>query len=300
MGVRMKSLILLKTLQLIGRLPLPVCHSMGEIFGALMYWIPNRNRKDSRINIELCFPHKSAKEKSRLVRRSLTASAKTFLEMPGIWRGKSCRCSDIMDSGTSVQKIQSLLARGKGLIIAAPHLGNWEAAASLLATVAPLTVLYRPPRMKELENYIIKGRNANGAKLAATNARGVKTLFKSIKKGEIVAILPDQEPKSGGKEAGIFAPFFNTPASTMVLLNRLATKTGAPVLYVYVKRIKGRFGYEFCTLDAPPDIHHPDPLIAATALNKGVENCILQCPEQYQWSYRRFRERQDGEDSRYM
>jgi len=292
--------ILLTFVQLISKLPLPVCHGLGEVIGTLMYWIPNRNRRDSRTNIDLCFPHMNAHEKRQLLRRSLIESAKTFMEMPGIWRGDPRRFLDRLDRGDSVEKIQQLLARGKGLIIAAPHLGSWEGGGSLLSIAAPVTSLYRPPRKKEFDEYIRNGRFANGNKLAPTNPNGVKTLLKALKKGEIIAILPDQEPKAGGKEAGIFAPFFGTPAFTMVLLNRLATKTGAPVLYAYVERIKGKACYRFHTLEAPEGIHDPDPLIAATALNQGVENCVRQCPELYQWSYRRFREQPDGGHSRYI
>ena len=97
----------------------------------------------------------------------------------------------------------------------------------------------------------------------------------------------------------MFAPFFGYPALTMVLINRLARKTGAPVVFTYVERLPAAGGYRMSFLPAPEGIDDPDPEIAAAALNLGVESCIRRCPEQYQWSYKRFSVRPDGAPSPY-
>lgn len=54
-----------------------------------------------------------------------------------------------------------------------------------------------------------------------------------------------------------------------------------------------------CTFSAPDGVDDPDPVVAATALNQGVEACVRRCPLQYQWSYRRFSVRPDGGRSPY-
>ena len=43
-----------------------------------------------------------------------------------------------------------------------------------------------------------------------------------------------------------------------------------------------------------------DEVTAATALNQGVEACVRQLPEQYQWSYKRFQARPEGEPKLYQ
>lgn len=296
----MKNRLLLLTARLFALLPLPLCRGLGEAIGFLLYHIPNRNVHDARVNIDLCFPEMPKQEKERLVRRSLAETSKTFVEMPSVWLSDPDKWGDRVEGGEqAIEVMRGLLAQGKGLILAAPHLGNWEVGAPLLAKAAPVTVLYRPPRKPEFEELILRGRSATGCKMVATNPAGVKALFKALKKGEMATILPDQEPKAGGKEAGVFAPFFGVPASTMVLIGRLAAKTGAPVLYIYVERLKRKPGFRFHTVSAPGGMDDPDPLASATVLNRGVENCVLQCPEQYQWSYRRFRSRPDGGRSPY-
>src|SRR5690606_22857156 len=124
-------------------------------------------------------------------------------------------------------------------------------------------------------------------------AAGVRTLLKLLKDGGMLGILPDQQPKRGDGE---FAPFFNIPALTMTLLPRLAERTGATVLCAYVKRLPTHEqGFEVHIEPAPDTVADPDPLIATAALNLALEHCIRSAPEQYQWSYKRFTIRPEGQ-----
>ena len=114
-----------------------------------------------------------------------------------------------------------------------------------------------------------------------------------------MVILPDQQPKSRRRGAGVFAPFFGVPALTMVLLGRLARKTGAAVVFSFAERLPGNAGYRAHWVEAPAAIADADPVRAAAALNQGVEQCVRICPEQYQWSYKRFQARPEGESEVY-
>jgi len=80
-----------------------------------------------------------------------------------------------------------------------------------------------------------------------TDASGIRALYQALGRGEAIAVLPDQQPKEEGS-AAVFAPFFGQEALTMTLLSRLARKTGAAVLYVFVERLpRGRaFGCTGC------------------------------------------------------
>jgi KDO2-lipid IV(A) lauroyltransferase len=85
----------------------------------------------------------------------------------------------------------------------------------------------------------------------------------------------------------------------MTLVPRLAQRTGAPVVLIYGERLpKGR-GYRTHFHPVGDAIRDADPAVAAAALNRGVETCVRECPSQYQWSYRRFKTRPEGEESLY-
>lgn len=280
-------------------MPLTVVQRLGTILGWFFYRFPNRERATTRININLCFPQLSTPQRERLVRLSLVEGAKTLLEMPGIWHGDPDRLVAQLQLGDGAQLPELALKQNKGVIVVAPHLGAWEVGVHYLARLAPATVLYRPPKEKAMEKTIVGGRSKGGAHLVPTTAAGVKALYEALHRNELVAILPDQQPRHVGKSAGVFAPFFKVPALTMVLVNRLAKRTGAVVIYTYVERLPDARGYCMHFLAAPDRLDDPDPCVAAEALNRGVEACVRRCPEQYQWSYRRFSVRPDGARSPY-
>jgi KDO2-lipid IV(A) lauroyltransferase len=80
----------------------------------------------------------------------------------------------------------------------------------------------------------------------------------------------------------------------MLLVSRLARRTGAPVVFSFAERLGHGRGYRAHWIPAPEGIADADPVVAATALNQGVESCVRRCPEQYQWSYKRFKLRPGG------
>ncbi|HKR76960.1 MAG TPA: lipid A biosynthesis acyltransferase, partial [Rhodanobacter sp.] len=114
---------------------------------------------------------------------------------------------------------------------------------------------------------------------------GVRTLYKRLAAGGTVGILPDQKPRAG---EGEFAPFFGREALTMVLLPRLAARTGATVLYAFAERLPRGVGYCIHFLPAPDGLVDADLASACSALNRGVEACVDLAFAQYQWQYKRW------------
>jgi KDO2-lipid IV(A) lauroyltransferase len=129
-----------------------------------------------------------------------------------------------------------------------------------------------------------------------TNARGVSALLKHLRKGGITCILPDQVPDLN-ENSGVFAPFFNHSAYTMTLATQLSKKTNSYLFAATAKRISGGFEIKY---SKPNDaIYDKDSLIAVTAMNKLVEQCVREMPEQYQWEYKRFKRTPKGEKNAY-
>ena len=296
----MRTPIIHFTLFLLSLLPMRLAHGVGVVVGWLFYWVPNRERRNARINLALCLPELSEAERNRLLLCCLIENAKTLTEAPGIWRGRRGYSVERILDDTGGELLAAMLARGKGVIVAVPHLGSWEVGGRFLASKAPTTTLYRPPREQALAARMLAGRNSSGVQMVPTNNSGIKTLFKALRRGELVVILPDQQPKASNQGAGVFAPFFGQSALTMVLVNRLAQKTGAPVLLTFAERLPATEGYRVHWVEAPEGIADPDSVVAATALNQGVELCVRRCPEQYQWSYKRFKARPPGQPKLYV
>jgi len=139
-------------------------------------------------------------------------------------------------------------------------------------------------------------RERMGATLVPTDSRGVRTLYQRLASGGMIGILPDQDPREG---AGLFAPFFGVAAKTMTLLPRFAAKSGAPVILCFAERLPRGRGFHLHFTPLPPAVNDPDPARSAATVNAAVEAAVRRRPEQYQWSYKRFRTAPPGEPPRY-
>lgn len=290
----MKSKIIIALLYFLSWIPLPLVHGLAFIFGTLLYLFPNSLKKTATKNINICLPELSHHERKQLLRETLIENSKTILEMGTLWLWSNTRLQKLNKGVVGLENWQNAIDKAKGIIFATPHLGSWEYAGFFDQT--PLTILYRPPKLTSFGDFMLNARMRTGNILIPTTASGVKTLYKNIKKGGWAAILPDQEPGS----TGVFAPFFGIQTNTMNLLNKLAQRTGAEVVFVYAERLSWGRGYIMHFLDCDQQaITDPDPIKAASELNRGVELCVRQLPAQYQWTYKRFKKRPEGESKIY-
>jgi len=216
----------------------------------------------------------------------LIETARTYAEFGAMWHWSPERLRRLEHAVDSGELMREGMARGKGVVLLVPHIGNWEFLLHYLMRCYGLTALYRPPRVTELDEHLRRNRQRSGATLVPPTSKGLRTLLTTLSEGRLVGILPDQEPL---KDKGVFAPFFGFPALTMTLVGALARRFDACVVFGYAMRCPEGFRIRF--REAPPGLDDPDDVVAATRLNQGVENCVRECAEQYLWSYRRFRTR---------
>ncbi|MDH5784476.1 MAG: lysophospholipid acyltransferase family protein [Chromatiales bacterium] len=283
-------------LRLLGILPLPLLHGSGFLLGWLVSLFPNRHRRISLRNLQLCFPDLDDQQRERLLVKSLQETGKTFMETALMWTGSGRRLMSLVREVEGREYLDAALQRGKGVILAAPHLGCWELIGHYIAISAPITCLYKPPAGQGVEGVMRKGRMHLGVQLAPTDASGVKMMLGLLRRGEVAGILPDQDPLAGN---GVFAPFFGIATNTMTLLPRLASKSGAEVLLSYAERLPWGRGYRMHFIPVRDGVAAQEIEDAVGVLNASVEEAIRQCPEQYQWIYKRFRTRPPGEPHRF-
>lgn len=274
--------LLFKTL---GLLPLWLLRALGSLIGNLSWWLQGRAAQTTLKNIAHCFPELTPKEQRALAKQSLKETAKTAAEAGAIWRQSWAWLDQRIVAKEGDEILRAKLAQGKGVLVLAPHHGNWEVVAPYLASVAQLTAMYQPHHLPKLDQLILTGRSKLNIRMAPTNRKGVLMLVKALQEGGIVGILPDQVPdKSAGSE---IAPFFNQPARTMTLVHGLVQRAGCAVCSCYAERVAG--GFKMVVMDAAEDIYAEDALTSVAGLNASVEACVRRAPAQYQWEYKRFR-----------
>ncbi|MCW8808710.1 MAG: lipid A biosynthesis acyltransferase [Rhodanobacter sp.] len=272
-------------LRLLGRLPLRVLHRFGDGLGRLVLWRQGRTVLNTAANLRIARPQLDDVARHALLREVMIESGKSVAEIIKIWGGGAEQALDLIREVRGEALFDAALASGKGVIIAAPHLGCWELLNYWLCRKTSLAILYRPPRIAALEPLLRKARGALAPEQVRADGAGVRALYKRLAAGGTVGILPDQKPRAG---EGEFAPFFGREALTMVLLPRLAARTGAVVLFAFAERLPQGAGYRIHLLPAPEGVADTDLATACAALNRGVQSCVELAFAQYQWQYKRY------------
>ena len=259
--------------------PLWLLHALGWLMGWLAFIVSGVYRRRFLDNVR----------QAHLVARqwlpAVGGAGKLVSELPRLWLGHS-----VPVQWQGAHHVDTALAHGKGVVFLTPHGGCFEVAATAYAQRYgqhghPVTVLFRPPRQPWLAPLVIASRVRPGLNTAPTNLAGVKQLIKALKKGDCVAVLPDQVPPQG---QGLWLPFFGKDAYTLTLAARLALQTGACVLLAWGQRLSWGRGY----------VVHVHPLAAALSadlptataqINQAMEQLIMQAPQQYLWGYARYK-----------
>ncbi len=265
---------------------------MASLWGGLLYRIPNRARNTTFWNLRACFPQKSEEEMRVLARASLKNTACTALEMGKAWMLPVRKTIALVTETEGMDELRQALDSGEGVILLAPHQGNWEIFGIFICDHMPTTFLYQPPKIPAFDRLLKKARSRNGISLAPTNRKGVAQLLRALQRGELAGILPDQVPST---EGGIHAPFFGEPALTMTLISKLIQRRRVKVFCGFAKRLPGAKGFKAIVKAAHRDIYDADLETSVRGLNRTVEHSVGLAVTQYQWEYKRFRRRPDGE-----
>ena len=269
---------------LTARLPMAVFRALGAALGGL-FWI-SRSRKSRVVEANLALVRRDldAAARRQLARQCVRECGISLVEVFGIWTNPRRTLANVREvRGQAL--FDAALASKRGLILCAPHLGSWEVANYWIGARTPFATFYTQPRYPQAEVLLRRLREGGASTQFPIDDSGVRRVFRHLREGGVVSIMPDHVPRAGS----VVAPFFGVPALTMTLLPRLAQRTGASVLMLFVERLPQGFRVHF--REPPAALCDPDPQVACTAMNTAIEACISDAFTQYQWNYKRFKAR---------
>ena len=274
--------MLLLVCRLLACIPLRIAHAIGRILGRLVYALPGRFRDRLRANAA-----QAGYRDPAFCWRAAGETGAMIAELPHVWfRHEETMAKVIMDEDALSSLVEPVRVQARGILFLSPHLGCFEAMARRVAIAAPLTVMFRPPRKSYLEPLMLEARNTSGLLAVPANPKGVKQLLRVLKAKGMVGVLPDQVPKEGN---GVWAPFFGRLAYTVTLPGKLASHTGAAVIGMACERLPKGQGWRTHYARVPEPLPE-SPEQQAALFNQVMESLIRQFPEQYLWSYHRYKE----------
>ncbi|MCL4800245.1 MAG: lysophospholipid acyltransferase family protein [Burkholderiales bacterium] len=265
--------------RLVAALPLRAVHALGAGIARLVFALSDGERRRLDENL------RRAGYTDRALRAAaIRESGKMLLEMAWVWTRPQDEVVSRVRGVEGAALVEEARSRGRGIILLTPHLGAFEAASHYIgAKLVPMTALYRPPRQRAFEPLVRAGRERGNVRLASADMRGVRALLRALKRGEAVGILPDQVPSRG---EGAWAEFFGRPAYTMTLATRLQETTGATIVLLACERLPRGAGFRLRFTPFPDAAPGEAP---ERRLNRAIEGVIRALPEQYLWSYNRYK-----------
>ena len=282
-------------MRLLGSLLARIPHRVLAAFGALLGWIAWTLRIRRRVvleNLRLAFPEKTEAERRDVARRTyrnLGAMIPDFLRIPALSRAELERI--FVYEGWD--RYEAARARGKGVIAATAHFGNFEvlAAAHTLRGV-PITMISRQMGKSGANDLWRKARQRAGVEdLVVTAGRTLPAAIRSLKGGRVLGYVIDQNQQL---KHAIFPTFFGVPAATAATPALLAMRTGAAVVFLVSYPLgDGRHQVVIEGPLEPPDTgdRDADALAFMQDLNDRLERQVRAHPEQWYWLHRRWKTR---------
>lgn len=202
---------------------------LAEAIGSLLF-LRKRRRDFSIQNLRRAFPEKNEREIEAIGRGSMQSMVKVifeFIRLPTI----SKRPQDYIEI-KGEENVWAALKKGKGVIFAVSHFGNWELAGiAAAAKNFPLHAIGKPHKNPFVDDYIKRLRGLTG--LQTINQQGaVKKCIQLLKQNQIIAMLIDEHAKRGE----VWVDLFGHKAATSALPAMLALKHDAPVIPAFFYR----------------------------------------------------------------
>jgi KDO2-lipid IV(A) lauroyltransferase len=291
---RLEAAIVRSILLSLEHTPRRLSGRLGVLYATLLDRAVPRFRRVAYRNLSLAFPEQTASWRSRTVDgvfESLGRMMSAFAHFPRIHAANVSEW--IRYEG--FEHYAAALGRGKGVLFATGHLGNWELSAFAHAILAkPMHVVVRP-----LDNPIIDGlveqRRALSGNTLLSKRDFARSILQALRKNEAVGILVDQNTAA---EHGAFVPFFGLPACANTTFAKLAARSGAAVIpgFAVWNASEGRYILRFYPAVSITGVETDD----TARIQQAIETAVREYPDQWLWIHRRWKTQPPGEASLYQ
>jgi len=289
LGSRLGALIAHAALAGAMHLPQPALDALIATLAAIGHRTGRRRTRAAHVFLTQALGELSARERERLTRAAWRQLLRVSVETERLFRRvPSARLLEHFEVETSPEARAAFAAR-RGLLLATPHLGNWEAALGALPRLglAPVYAVAKPPKNRFLSRSLQASREGRGVRILSRKG-AMADAPAILKAGGTLALVIDQ--RTSGR--ALLAPFFGRLArcerAPAVLLKRqrvpivlsACLETGVPLRYHLV------FG----------EVLQPEVWARAEVeeivqrVNEGFERLIRAHPEQYIWIHDRYRD----------
>jgi len=288
-----RSLALRGLIHAFSLLPLRLALALGTLVGRLAWPLARKTRAQMLASLAVAFPEKSEEERQAIARRTLVHLAWLAAEMVTIGHYDGRLEEYVSFAPGAEERLRAALSRGRGVVYASGHVGNWELMARRIARAGiPSATIAKESGDPKITALIERVRNSGGFEtLWREDPRTARAMIRCFKQNKALGILIDQDTRV----QGVFVPFFGRPAFTPRAAGDLAVRFRAPVVVGFCRRRGPRpgDGHEVCVVDIPFDPEAPDPEAEAVKVTAectaALEAAIRENPAEWVWMHQRWK-----------
>jgi KDO2-lipid IV(A) lauroyltransferase len=274
----------------VGRLPLGAIRFVSNPIGDLLYILARPRRRVTLTNLRLCFPDWTEKRRREIARKHFRVFVTTVFERFKFWFGPA----EQLDELCVIEGLEHIRKhKDQPVIVLAPHFVGMDAGGVRYNRDYEMFTMYAAQKSSTLTNAMTAGRMRFGGE-ALLRTDGVRPVIRKLRKNMPFYFLPDMDL---GPRDAVFVPFFGVPAATVTSVARLARLARAKVVPCVTTLSDN--GYVTRFYPAWDDFPGDDDTAATARMNRFIEQRVLETPEQYLWSHKRFKTRPEGEPSVY-
>ena len=262
--------------------------ALGHLLGTLAYWIDAPHRRTVRTNLRLAFPDWSQEKIRQISKRVFQQLGVTFVE---ICQLAGYSKSDVMArvQVVGVERLQGVLDRNQGLILASAHLGNWEFGTQYTACFMqqPILGVVKKIRFKPLNQWVHNLRSRFGINIIYKKG-ALPDMRQALRRNEAVGLLVDQSRRKESVDVNFFG--HRVPATPAAAF--LGMRCKSPILPIFC--IREASGQLTIHVDEPINLQWSGDLRADVQANTqlltdAVENMIRRYPDQWFWLHKRWK-----------
>jgi Kdo2-lipid IVA lauroyltransferase/acyltransferase len=257
---------------------------LAALAGSLWWWSGSQRRRTVRENLAIAFPQMPEMERIALGRRSVCHALRNALDFAHLLHAPQAVLSDV-----SLDAVTARLRDGgfdRPVMMVIPHLGSWElfGHAATLSGI-PTAAVAHELRNPYLERLVRRARTAHGLQIIHSTgaARGV---VRAVRAGYNIGLLMDQNTRV--RDGGAYVAFFGLPVTVTRAPAVLARRLGLALHVGACVRHAGGFQIVTESLPQAPGAY-ADDLSLLQAVMAANEALIRRFPDQYLWTYRRWR-----------
>jgi KDO2-lipid IV(A) lauroyltransferase len=285
---RVQYAALRATIGALGRLGFHRASDLGAHIGSWGYSPLGIRRAVVERQLAAAFPEWSAERVHDTARAAYEQFGRTTIEAAVLPRYDPRKVLDLVDDPPDWHLVERALSLGRGLMLVAGHLGNWELAGSYLAARGlPMHAVARQMENPLFDGYLTRTRRRLGVE-AIWDGEAVRRVPRALRENGVVALLVDQGAVG---LASTWVPFFGRLAKTPRGPGVFALRLRSPVIFVApLRKPDGRFAFgmeEIPVADTGDRNADVDRIVAD--YTAALERWVRRAPEQYFWHHRRWK-----------